>query len=172
MPERPEPDLDAVRSELRAHDRDAQRASSGVSELADGVSVAQLELDGEERFQLLRRELGVSAFGLNLLRFQPGERSRIHRHERQEEVYLVLEGTLTLDLEGSETHELGPGGIARVAPAVRRQLTNRGGSLLAVLAIGGADQHEGRDGHAFRSWEDQEGASPREIPFPEPVEHA
>ena len=123
MPERPEPDLDAVRSELRAHDRDAQRASSGASEMADGVSVAQLELDGEERFQLLRRELGVSAFGLNLLRFQPGERSRIHRHERQEEVYLVLEGTLTLDVEGSETHELGPGGIARVAPAVRRQLT-------------------------------------------------
>ena len=166
------PDLDSVRAELRAHDRDTQRSSSGPSELADGVSVTQLATTGDDRFQLLRRELGVSAFGLNLLRYRPGERSRIHRHERQEEVYVVLEGTLTLDVEGTETHELGPGGVARVGPPVRRQLTNRGATPLAVLAIGGAGEHEGRDGRAFRSWEDREGGSPRDIPFPDDVEHA
>ena len=33
---------------------------------------------------------------------RPGQRGRIHRHERQEEVYLVLRGTLTLEVEGEE----------------------------------------------------------------------
>jgi uncharacterized cupin superfamily protein len=130
-----------------------------------GVTVAMLALDGEERFQLLRRELGVSAFGINLLRFRPGQRGRIHRHERQEEVYLVLEGTLTLGVEGEE-RELPRGAVARVAPSVRRQLSNRGGDLLVVLAVGGAEPHEGRDGLAFEAWEETQGRSPQDVPLP------
>ena len=46
-----------------------------------GVAYATIDPDGEDRFQRLRQELGVSTFGLNLLRLRPGERSRIHRHE-------------------------------------------------------------------------------------------
>jgi len=53
------------------------------------VSFAKLDPDAhEDRFRRLRRDLGVSSFGINLLVFEPGQRSRIHRHERQEEVYL------------------------------------------------------------------------------------
>jgi mannose-6-phosphate isomerase-like protein (cupin superfamily) len=167
-----EPDLDTVRAELRRHDRAEQSPSSGVSDMAEGVTVVQLASAGEERFQLLRRELEVSAFGLNLIRLRPGQRGRIHRHERQEEVYVVLEGTLMLDIEGSETHELRQGAIVRVAPPVRRQLSNRGASPVAVLAIGGSQPHEGRDGRAFTSWDDHEGAAPRDIPLPEDIEHA
>jgi quercetin dioxygenase-like cupin family protein len=133
--------------------------------MEEGVSTTKLDFDSGERFQLLRRELGVSSFGMNLMVFQPGGRSRIHRHERQEEVYLVLEGTLTLSVEGDE-RELGEGELARVAPDVRRQLVNRRRERLAVLALGGDGQHEGRDGVAYTSWEDTEGASPRDVPFP------
>ena len=39
---------------------------------------------GAERFQRLREPLGVRSFGINLIRLQPGQRGRIHRHERQE----------------------------------------------------------------------------------------
>ena len=145
------------------------RLGHGPTDMHDGVSVAALELDGEERFQLLRRELGVSAFGINLLRFRPGQRGRIHRHTRQEEVYLVLEGTLTLGIEGEE-RELRRGELARVAPPVRRQLANRGPDLLAVLSIGGAEPHEGRDGEAFATWEETEGRSPRDVPLPPDLE--
>jgi uncharacterized cupin superfamily protein len=133
--------------------------------MEEGVSTTKLDLGSGERFQLLRRELGVSSFGMNLMVFQPGGRSRIHRHERQEEVYLVLEGTLTLSVEGDE-RELGEGELARVAPDVRRQLVNRTRERLAVLALGGDGQHEGRDGVAYTSWDDTQGASPRDIPFP------
>src|SRR4029079_3950764 len=85
-----------------------------------GVAYTKIHPDGEERFQRLRQELGVSTFGMNLIRLRAGERGRIHRHDRQEEVYVVLEGTLTLVSEG-EPRELGRGEVARVGPAVRRQ---------------------------------------------------
>jgi uncharacterized cupin superfamily protein len=137
-----------------------------------GTSFAALDLDGDDRFQRLRAELGVSSFGLNLLRLRPGQGSRIHRHERQEEVYLVLEGTLTLQVE-NETHELSRGELARVAPDLRRQLSNRRSEPLYVLALGGAAEHEGRDGRAYESWDEEgDGRSPQEVPLPDdlPVE--
>jgi quercetin dioxygenase-like cupin family protein len=160
----PDPDMDHVRDALRAHD-DAPRDAGEPAGLQGGVSFGSLDLDGEDRFQRLRRELGVSAFGLNLIRLRPRQRGRIHRHERQEEVYVVLEGTLTLEVE-REPHELPRGALARVAPEVRRRLVNAGAEPLAVLAIGGAVPHEGRDGTAFTSWEDSVGAPPQEIPLP------
>jgi mannose-6-phosphate isomerase-like protein (cupin superfamily) len=174
MPERPRPALEGVRDMLRARD-DAQpepeaqptpRPGDDSAEVRDDVATARLDLDGDERFQTLRRELGVSTFGLNLLRLRPGQRGRIHRHERQEEVYLVLEGTLTLTVEGDREHTLERGDLARVAPQLRRQLTNRGTAPLAVLAIGGAEPHEGRDGVAFEAWDDEEGRAPQEVPLP------
>ena len=134
-----------------------------------GTSFTTLDLDGEDRFQRLRQELGVSAFGLNLMRLRPGQLGRIHRHERQEEVYLVLEGVLTLELEG-EPRELGRGELARVAPGVRRRLSNRGREPVHVIALGGAAEHEGRDGVAYESWEERgEGRPPQEVPLPEDV---
>ena len=134
-----------------------------------GTSYTSLDLDGEDRFQRLRAELGLSAFGLNLLRLRPGQGSRIHRHAHQEEAYLVLEGTLTLQVE-DDTRELGRGDLARVGPDVRRQLSNRTEEPLHVLAIGGANDHEGRDGRAYETWDETgEGRPPQEVPLPEDV---
>jgi mannose-6-phosphate isomerase-like protein (cupin superfamily) len=160
----PDPDLDRVRDAMREHDREVER--DAAPRLTAGVTVVALDPAGEERFQRLRRELGVTAFGLNLIRLRPRQQGRIHRHERQEEVYVVLEGTLTLEVEG-EPRELGPDTLARVAPHVRRRLSNRGDVPLLVLAIGGAEPHEGRDGEAFAAWEDETGVPPQELPLPE-----
>lgn len=134
--------------------------------MQDGVSYAKLDLDAKERFVSLRRALGVSSFGINLILLQPGQRGRIHRHETQEEVYLVVEGVLSLAVQGEE-RDLGVGKIARVAPDVRRQLINRGPGRLAILALGGAGDHVGRDGVAYESWDSTEGAAPQQIPLPE-----
>ncbi len=113
----------------------------------------------------LRRALGVTAFGMNLIVLQPGQRGRIHRHERQEEVYLVLEGTLTLLIEQEESL-LERGELVRVAPDLRRQLVNRSQGRLVLLALGGAGEHAGRDGVAFTSWDSGQGAPPQEVPLP------
>jgi uncharacterized cupin superfamily protein len=131
------------------------------------VSFATLNPDTDERFQRMRQELGVTSFGLNLMVLQPGQRSRVHVHERQEEVYIVQEGELTLVLEGEE-HVLGPGRLARVGHAVRRQLVNRGSGRLVMIAIGGHGEHQGRDGRAWESWDEGgEGRPPQEVPLPE-----
>src|SRR4051794_7673963 len=121
--------------------------------MESGVAYSKLDPDGEERFQRLRAELGVTSFGINLLRLRPGQRGRIHRHKQQEEVYLVLEGTLTLELD-SETRDLTRGELARVAPEVRRRLVNRHGEPMLLLALGGANEHVGRDGAAYESWDE------------------
>lgn len=136
------------------------------------VTVARLDRSGGERFQTLRRELGVSSFGINLISLAPGERGRIHSHERQEEVYVVLEGELTLFVEREAT-VLGADGAVRVPPGVRRQIANAGAEPLVLLALGGAGEHAGRDGAAWSDWDEPgPGRSPQEVPLPENLPNA
>jgi quercetin dioxygenase-like cupin family protein len=137
----------------------------------EGTTRTRLDSATDERFLPLRRQLGVSSFGMNQIVLQPGQRGRIHRHLHQEELYLVLEGTLTLLLEG-EASELSQGELIRVAPGIRRQLVNRGPGRLVLLALGGAEEHRGRDGEAFVSWEDESPVSPQELPMPPDLDPA
>src|SRR3954447_20751036 len=148
------------------HVRATDRRRVTMAGMETGVSFAALAPDHEERFLPLRRMLGVTSFGLNQILLRPGQRGRIHRHTRQEEVYIVLAGTLTLGIEGEE-RELGRGELARVAPGVRRQLSNRGSDDVLLLALGGHQEHAGRDGEAFTAWDQQTGAPPQEVPLPE-----
>ena len=134
-------------------------------EAVEPGTATRLDPDPYERFVDLRRQLGVTAFGINEIVLRPGERGRIHRHQRQEEVYLVLEGTLTLVVE-AEARELGVGELVRVAPDLRRQLVNRGPDRLTLLAIGGDGEHRGHDGEAFGSWYDRTGVAPVDLPLP------
>ena len=131
------------------------------------IAFTSLDRDSGERFQTLRRELGGSSFGINFIMLQPGQRGRVHAHERQEEVYLVLGGELTLIVEGEE-HLLGPDRAARVGPTVRRQLVNRGPEKVVMLAVGAAGEHVARDGRAWESWDEGgPGRSPQEVPLPD-----
>ena len=134
-----------------------------------GVGYAVLDFDARERFVRLRSELGVTSFGLNLILLRPGQRGRIHRHERQEEVYVVLEGELTLVIDGEERPKLRRGEAVRIGPELRRQLLNRGPETCAVLAIGGDGEHAGRDGLAWTSWDepDDAGRPPQDVPLPD-----
>jgi len=139
-----------------------------MSEMADpDVTFAVLDREITERFQPLRRQLGVSSFGMNLMVLQPGQRSRIHAHEHQEEVYAVLQGQLTLLVDGVE-HALAPDHLVRVGPAVRRQLLNAGNEPLVMLALGGAGEHAGRDARAWSTWQESgPGRAPQDVPLPE-----
>lgn len=131
------------------------------------IAFAKLDRAGDERFQSLRRQLDVRAFGINAIVLEPRQRGRIHAHERQEEVYLVLGGELTLLVEGA-AHVLGRDRLVRVGPAVRRQIVNAGPERLVLLALGGSGEHGGRDGLAWSSWQEHgPGRPPQEIPLPE-----
>jgi mannose-6-phosphate isomerase-like protein (cupin superfamily) len=133
--------------------------------MESGVSFAALDPGTEERFLPLRRMLGVTSFGLNQIVLRPGQRGRIHRHRDQEEVYIVVSGTLTLVIE-REARELRQGELARVAPEVRRFIANRGDEDVVLIALGGSNDHVGRDGEAFETWDQEEGRPPQEVPLP------
>ncbi len=85
-----------------------------------------------------RAGLGVTSFGMQILRFPPNaDRYPEHDHaqEGQEEVYIVLEGSATLRA-GGEQHELEPGVFARVGPSETRKLQT-GEQPALILVIGG-----------------------------------
>jgi mannose-6-phosphate isomerase-like protein (cupin superfamily) len=98
---------------------------------------------------------------------EPRQRGRIHAHERQEEVYLVLEGELTL-LDDGDEHAVAADGLVRVAPSVRRQIANTGSQRLILLALGGSGDHAGRDGRAWEAWDEPgPGRAPQDVPLPD-----
>ncbi len=68
-----------------------------------------------------------------------------HFHDEQEELYFVHSGRIEIELDG-ETHVLGPGGMARVAPATVRKITNVGDGDAVYVVVGAKDGYVGRDG--------------------------
>ena len=132
----------------------------------NGVAYTTINTNTSDRFQSLRRELEVEGFGMNAITLAPRQRGRIHDHEHQEEVFLVLEGELTIAIEGEE-EKVGKHGLVRVPAGVRRQLINRGPATLLLVALGATGEHVGRDGRAWESWdEDGAGRAPQEVPLP------
>jgi len=114
----------------------------------DGWAVGSLDGMGEgPGFRKVRKELGVTAFGVNAVVLPPGYASGRHLHERQQELYFVFSGTVEFTFGASEKRVLGPGGLARVDPATVRSFRNMSDSEDAVfLCVGGAGGYVGRDG--------------------------
>lgn len=113
----------------------------------DGWAIASLDDLGEgPGFRKVRKPLGVTEFGVNAVVLPPGFTSRRHVHERQQELYLVLQGEIEFELSG-ERHTLGPGGLARVDPPTVRSLRNTSDTDEAVyFCVGGQGGYVGRDG--------------------------
>jgi uncharacterized cupin superfamily protein len=114
----------------------------------DGWAVATLtDLGDGPGFRKVRSALGVTAFGVNAVVLPPGYTSRRHFHERQQELYLVLEGEIEFQFGDGERHTVGPGGIARVDPQIVRSLRNTSDSEDAIyFCVGGEGGYVGRDG--------------------------
>ena len=114
----------------------------------DGWAVGSLDGMGDgPGFRKVRRELGVTAFGVNAVVLPPDYASGRHMHERQEELYFVHSGTIEFTFNDGDKQVLGPGGLARVDPSTVRSFRNVSGSEDAVfLCVGGAGGYVGRDG--------------------------
>ena len=114
----------------------------------DGYAVAGLDDLGEGHgIRKVRSELGVTAFGVNVIVMPPGYTTNWHFHERQEELYFVHRGTVEV-LVGDEPRRerLEAGGFARVDAATTRALHNPGDEDAVLVVVGGADGYVGRDG--------------------------
>jgi quercetin dioxygenase-like cupin family protein len=113
-------------------------AKKNLMEIEDGVGRDEIEGRFSRKF-LDSEQLGISHF-----RFAPGFRAKDgHRHEVQEEAYVVLGGSGRIRLD-DEVLELSKWDVVRVAPSVVRGF-EAGDDGLEVLAVGGT-KPEGGDG--------------------------
>jgi mannose-6-phosphate isomerase-like protein (cupin superfamily) len=90
------------------------------------------------RFRAVRQALEVSAWGMNVLEFDPaceGYPAHEHVEDGQEEVYVVLDGSIVLVVDGTE-RTLRRGDMARVPPHRVRKFVTRS-EPATLLAIGG-----------------------------------
>lgn len=115
----------------------------------DGYGVASLDDLGDGYgFRKIRTELGVEEFGVNAIVMPPGIETGVHWHERQEELYFVHQGEMTIEFGDGTVHRLGPGGLARVAAETPRKLANVGTEDAIYVIVGAQGGYVGRDGVA------------------------
>jgi len=81
-----------------------------------------------------------------LWRYPPGSRGRRHADHAQEEVFVVLSGTLTMHLgEPAERVELPPESVVSVEPGTALQLRNDGDEEVVVFIYGAPPEQAGAD---------------------------
>ena len=81
-----------------------------------------------------------------LWRYPPHSTGRRHRDHAQEEVFVVVSGTLTMLLgDRPERVDLGPGGVVAVEPMTPLQMRNETDEELVVFAYGAPPLQEGAD---------------------------
>jgi mannose-6-phosphate isomerase-like protein (cupin superfamily) len=107
-----------------------------IEELGDGYG-----------FRKVRRELGVTAFGVNAIVMPPDFVGFHHFHDNQDELYFVHSGSARVEVEGEE-RILGPGGLVHVESTTPRRVSNASDSEdLVLLVVGGKGGYVERDGH-------------------------
>ena len=109
------------------------------------------ELEWEPRGDGTGREVARLSDSLtqsraNIWRYPPGARGKRHADHVQEEVFVVLDGTLTADLgEPPERHVLERGSVLVVQPRTALQLRNAGTEELVLYIYGAPPVSEGAD---------------------------
>jgi quercetin dioxygenase-like cupin family protein len=112
-----------------------------------GYAVGDLELMGEGYgFRKIRRGLDVKELGVNAIVMPPGFETSGHYHDEQEELYFVHRGTIAITFGDGTTHELGPGGLARVDAPTVRSIKNVGEGDAVYVIVGAKGGYVGRDG--------------------------
>lgn len=112
-----------------------------------GYAVGDLELLGEGYgFRKIRRGLDVKEMGVNAIVMPPGFETGGHYHDEQEELYFVHRGRIAITFGDGTTHELGPGGLARVDAPTVRSIKNVGDGDAVYVIVGAKGGYVGRDG--------------------------
>jgi mannose-6-phosphate isomerase-like protein (cupin superfamily) len=120
-----------------------------LTETADSAPKFGLQEMGEAHFP--REELNAKKTGFSYQVLKPGKRQLFgHRHEKAEEVYVVLSGSGRMRLD-DEIVEISALDAIRVEPQVTRAF-EAGEDGLSVLAFGA---HHDKDGEVDREfWQD------------------
>ena len=90
--------------------------------------------------------VGLEHSRARLWRYPPHTTGRRHRDHAQEEVFVVVSGTLTMLLgDAPERVDLGPGSVVAVRPMTALQVRNESDEELVVFIYGAPPLVEGAD---------------------------
>ena len=102
--------------------------------------------DDESGRTVARLSDSMTSSRANIWRYPAGARGKRHADKVQEEVFVVLDGTLTVDLgEPPERHELERGSVLVVEPGTILQLRNDGDEELVLFIYGAPPERAGAD---------------------------
>ncbi|PSQ11783.1 hypothetical protein BRC93_04330 [Halobacteriales archaeon QS_5_70_15] len=111
--------------------------------MAEDFAVVDLEDIDQESFPesgLLHRKLthalGCTELRVNSITLEPGQATAPHAHERQEEVYVALDGGHVQI--GESIHDVAPGGVVRIGPDPTRSIRNESTDTLQTWLLFGA----------------------------------
>jgi quercetin dioxygenase-like cupin family protein len=68
-----------------------------------------------------------------LVQFMPGQDFRAHYHEEMEENFYILEGTVTIVVDGT-THTLSPGQFIHLEPEEVHYVINKSSSVVRMIS--------------------------------------
>jgi mannose-6-phosphate isomerase-like protein (cupin superfamily) len=112
-----------------------------------GYAVANIGNLGEGYgFRKIRKDVGVTEFGVNAIVLPAGAETGFHLHERQQELYLVIDGELEIEFDDGKGFKLSAGGVARVDAPVARKIRNSGKGDATYVIVGAEGGYVGRDG--------------------------
>ena len=100
--------------------------------------IDELESSFLGSYKRARAELGVSSFGMSVIELPPNIDAypeHDHMHDGQEEVFVVLSGRATIEVDGDHI-ELDPDVMIRIAPEAKRKIAT-GEEPLRVLVLSG-----------------------------------
>jgi mannose-6-phosphate isomerase-like protein (cupin superfamily) len=119
---------------------------------ADPSSLEWIERDPREgeaqgrRVGDLTEALDLNQSRARLWRYPPHTTGRRHADKAQEEVFVVISGTLTMLLgDPAERVDVGQGGVVAVRPGTPLQARNEGDDELVVYIYGAPAVQEGAD---------------------------
>lgn len=111
--------------------------------MTDEFSVVELEEVEQERLpesgtrhRKLTTLLGCTELRVNSVTLDPGESTAPHTHQRQEEVYVALDGG-HVRIEGT-SHEVPLGGVVRIGPDAVRSVQNESAADVQTWLMFGA----------------------------------
>ena len=94
----------------------------------------------------LTSAVGLQQSRARLWRYPPHSTGRRHQDHAQEEVFVVISGTLTMLLgDAPERVDLEPGGVVAVDPLTPIQMRNESDQELVVFVYGAPPLQEGAD---------------------------
>ena len=91
----------------------------------------------------LSERAGFSDIRANVWRYEPGAKGRRHRHPLQDEVFVVLAGTLSMYVgDPPQRQDVPVGGVIHVEHGTALQAVNHGDEELVIYAYGSPPESE------------------------------